>query len=65
MNELILVNAALALIEKLFPVINDAVKNGQVTPEAQAELRTRYTALRTQADAAFNGPEWLVEQISN
>ena len=62
MNEIILVNAALTLIEKLVPVINDAVKNGQVTPEAQAELRNRYTALRTQADTAFTGPEWQVEK---
>ena len=61
MNEIILVNAAITLIEKLIPVINNAVKDGQVTPEAQAELRDRYTALRTQADAAFTGPEWMLE----
>jgi len=60
MNELILINAALTLIEKLLPVISNAVKNGQVTPEAQAELRNRYTGLRAKADAAFTGPEWDV-----
>jgi len=61
MNEIILVNAALTLIEKLLPVVTDAVKNGQVTPEAQAELRQKYTALRNQADTAFTGPEWNIE----
>jgi len=62
MNEIILVNAALTLIEKLVPVIADAVKSGQVTPEAQAELRQKYTALRAQADTAFTGPEWTIEK---
>lgn len=61
MEEIIALNAALALAEKLIPLVDQAVKNGQVTVDAQAELRAKYDALRAKADAAFQGPEWLVD----
>lgn len=61
MNEIAIISATLSLIEKLWPVVEDAVKKGQVSIEAQAELRAKYNALRAKADAAFEGPEWKVE----
>ena len=50
--------AAIGLIEKLFPIIAEKVKSGEVTVAEQTELRARYNALRAKADAAFTGPEW-------
>ena len=62
--ELILaLNAALALAEKLMPIIQERMKAGEITPLVQAQARERYLALRAQADAAFTGPEWEVEPI--
>lgn len=58
MEEIILLNAALALAEKLIPTLGKAVAAGQITPEQQQEARNRYLALRAKADAAFTGPEW-------
>jgi len=64
MHEIVLANAALALLEKLLPIIAERVKSGQVTPSQQTDLRKRYTALRAAGDAAFTGPEWEVEARS-
>jgi hypothetical protein len=61
MQELALIIAGLDFISKLLPRVDEAVKNGQVSVEAQAELRQRYNELRAKADAAFEGPEWKVE----
>ena len=58
MEEILALNAALALAEKLIPVIGKAVTAGQITPEQQQAARDRYLALRAKADAAFTGPEW-------
>lgn len=58
MEEILLINASLALVEKLLPRLADALKTGQITPAQQQELRDRYAALRAKADAAFAGPEW-------
>lgn len=58
MPELLALNAALALIENLLPIIAAKVAAGEITPEQQAEVRRKYLALKTQADAAFTGPEW-------
>lgn len=51
--------AAIALIEKLIPIIADKVKSGEVSPDEQAALHAKYEALRT--SNAFSGPEWKVE----
>lgn len=48
--------AALALYEKLQPIIAAQVKKGEVPPEEQQKLRDRFNAIR-KADA-FAGPEW-------
>ncbi len=61
MNEIILINAALTLIEKLLPIIGRAVQQGEITPAQQQETRDKYLALCARADAAFAGPEWQVE----
>jgi hypothetical protein len=58
-SQLILaLNAALALCEKLIPLVAGLVKSGEITIGEQADLRARYTALREAGDAAFTGPEW-------
>lgn len=61
MEEILALNAALAFIEKLLPVITKAVANGQVSIEAQQQARDQYNALRAKADAAFAGPEWKTD----
>ena len=58
MQEILLINAALALAEKLIPRLAALVKSGEITPEQQQAVRDQYAALRAQADAAFTGPEW-------
>ena len=58
MQEILALNAALALAEKLIPLIADRVKSGEVSVAEQSKLRKRYQVLRTKADAAFTGPEW-------
>jgi hypothetical protein len=61
MNELIIANAAINLVTLLLPKIDEAVKNGQVSVEAQRELRAKYNTLRAAGDAAFTGPEWEIK----
>ncbi len=60
MNEVLAVNAALLLVEKLLPLIEAQVKAGQITPEDQALLRGRYESLKAKGDAAFAAPHWQV-----
>lgn len=60
-KEIQLANAALGLLSLLLPRIDNAVKNGQVSVEAQAGLRKQYDHLRATGDAAFQGPEWNIE----
>lgn len=62
MNEALAAAAALELVERLLPIIEERVKSGQVSPEDQTKLRSKYEALRAKADAAFTGPEWAVEK---
>lgn len=62
MEELLAFNAALALAEKLLPIIDARVKSGAITPEQQLESRNKYLALRALGDAAFTGPEWEIEK---
>ena len=58
MEEIALAAAALTLLEKLFPRIEQMVQSGQITPDQQKDIRTRYASLRNAGDAAFTGPEW-------
>jgi len=53
MNEILLANAALALLEQLLPRIQQMQLAGQISVEQQQSVRDRYTALRAQGDAAF------------
>lgn len=62
MEEFLALNAALALAEKLIPIIAARVQDGDITPEQQAAIRERYDALRAKGDAAFTGPEWQIEK---
>ena len=61
MQEIIIANAALALLEKLLPLIQAQVRAGQVTAAEQQDLHDRYQSLRNAGDAAFAGPEWKLE----
>ena len=58
MEEILAINAALSLVEKLLPLLARGVQSGTITPAQQQETRDRYVALRAKADAAFTGPEW-------
>jgi hypothetical protein len=60
MEYIIALNAALALAEKLLPIIESQVAKGQITPSQQQIIRDQYMALRAKADAAFQGQEWDV-----
>lgn len=58
MEWLLAMNAAIALAEKLAPIVQAQIKSGQVTPEEQQKLRDRLNALRNAT--AFEGEEWEV-----
>ena len=55
--------AAIALVEKLLPVITEQFKAGQVTAEEQQAVNTRYLQLRSNLDGHFLSPEWKIEQV--
>jgi hypothetical protein len=62
MNEYVLAaNAAILLAEKLIPLIEDGIANGQVSVSDQVMLRGRYESLRSKADV-FAAQHWQVEQ---
>lgn len=51
-------NAALALAEKLLPLLTDAFARGEMSLADQRAARDRYQAMRAAGDAAFTGPAW-------
>lgn len=55
------VNAGLALVEALLPLIRQMKLDGQISEQQQQELLARYNAMKIAADAQFSGPEWIVE----
>ena len=50
--------ASITLLEKLIPIIQSAVNNGEITAQQQAELKAKIDSIRS--GAAFAGPEWKV-----
>lgn len=60
-TEIRAVIAALDFVEKMLPVIQQAVKAGEVSVEEQQRVRDRYNSLRNAGELAFSGPEWQVE----
>jgi hypothetical protein len=56
------VSAALSLVESLIPKIAEWTKQGDISPEQQAELLAKYNSLRSRADGQFTGPEWEVRK---
>ena len=54
---LAIAQGAVDIIQHVEPIIMDAVKKGQISPETQELLLKRIQALRL--DAAFQGPEWI------
>lgn len=59
MNYIVLVDAAITVLEKLVPLISDLVSKKEVTSEQQAALLSRIDAIRS--GPAFTGPEWKIE----
>jgi hypothetical protein len=57
---LALINGSINLIETALPAIQQAVNNGQISVEQQAQLLARYNSLKAKADGQFSGPEWAV-----
>lgn len=58
MNEVLALNAALALAETLLPIIEAKVKAGAISVAEQQAARDKYLAQRAQADALFQGEHW-------
>lgn len=53
--------AAIALAEKLIPIVDAQVKSGEVSADEQLQVRARYQALRDKADSLFSGDEWNLD----
>lgn len=58
MEEILLINAALALVERLAPRVEQWIKQREVgVPEQEAEV-ARYNSLKARSAGQFRGPEW-------
>jgi hypothetical protein len=55
------VNAALALLQNLLPLLDGMVDRGEISVEQQARVRAKYDSLKNQTDGQFQGPHWQVE----
>jgi hypothetical protein len=55
------INAGIALIESLLPVIQRLRLAGEVSVDEQREVLGRYQSLKERADGQFKGPEWQIE----
>jgi hypothetical protein len=51
------IDGMLRVVETLWPKIDEAVKSGEITAEAQAMLKARIEKLRV---SGFSEPEWKV-----
>lgn len=58
MEEIVLANAALALLEVLLPKIQQLTNKGEISAEDQQALKDKYLSLKNRADGQFTGPEW-------
>lgn len=61
MEEIALASAALALLEKLAPILEDKIKTGEVSVTEQQDVRDKYLSFRQKFDGAFSGPEWQTD----
>lgn len=55
------VNAGLALIESLLPVLRNLRLSGAVSIAEQREVLDKYEALKAKADEVFAAPEWKID----
>ncbi len=55
-----IVEGALTILEKVAPIIQQAVQQGTITASQQQAIYDRVAALRD-AGASFGGPEWQVK----
>lgn len=53
---LALADGLFTAIQRLVPILEERLKDQNVTPEQQAELQKRIDAIRD--GSAFSGPEW-------
>jgi hypothetical protein len=60
MNTVVILNAALTLVEELLPKLSELKANGEISAEQQAALLAKYNSLKARADGQFAGPEWQV-----
>lgn len=58
MEEILALNAALALAEKLIPIIAERVRSGEVSVEEQAKAKAQYLELRKRGDDIFQASHW-------
>lgn len=58
--EIILATAALALLEKIMPIIHAKIQSGEITDAQQTDVAEKYKAFRARTDL-FSGPEWQPE----
>jgi len=58
MEELLLADAAIALLEKLLPIIESKVAAGQVSVQEQEKVRARFESLKARKAGEFSGPQW-------
>ena len=53
------INAGLALVEAMLPVLQKLQLSGEISVEQQKAVRAKYLSLRARADGQFSGPEWM------
>lgn len=54
-------SAAIDLVQRLLPIIDQMVKRGEVSAELQAEVRAKAESLKTQSEGQFSGPHWKID----
>ncbi len=54
-------NFFMGILELVLGKISQGVKDGQITPGQQLDVRQRYEALKNNMDKEFLGPEWQIE----
>jgi hypothetical protein len=57
-----LFNLATLLVEKVIPLLSDALKSGEVSVEKQAELKAKVAELRAKLESGELGSHWDVPE---
>lgn len=62
MEEILAATAALALLEKLIPLIDARVQKGEISVNYQRTLLDRKDALQATLDERLSAPHWQIER---